>query len=237
MTRSPCSAGELACPQLISNAPYSLPRCLDQSALPLFASTATSWPVPYQAITISPSLTGLGVDRLCLSWTGTRGPSAASSCCPPPHAVAPTIRGQGKGDPAGLRLTCTGEIALTGVGPLTRDGWLPGRRAVVPIWLVTNTWGPTTTGVDTPAPGNFWRHATPSLSDHVPGRPVSLVTPVPAGPRSEGQSSLADRETHKMAEVAAAMSENVRSIELTTTPLRRSQSRARGSTTGMGVRP
>jgi hypothetical protein len=56
---------------------------------------------------------------------------------------------------------------------------------------VTNTRSPTTIGVDTPSPPIAAFHATFSVALHFTGKPVSVVAPVPFGPRHCGQSAAA----------------------------------------------
>jgi hypothetical protein len=48
------------------------------------------------------------------------------------------------------------------------------------------------TGDDTPAPVSGVRQATPAAALHVTGSPVSVLTPLPLGPRQCGQSSAAN---------------------------------------------
>src|SRR5688572_26453779 len=184
--------GELPWPQLIPKRPYSA-RFLFQTSLPDM-SRATICPVPNQAYTRWPSVTGLDVARLCFSWTSGRGPSDGTSYS---HRFFPLAlsNAETRKVVVGVPVAMAPEAApprarspaAAASSPCTRRG--PERATPVPSCDVTNTLFPHTIGDDMPIPRIEAFHAMFSVSLQRTGRLASGETPVDAGPRQFGQFS------------------------------------------------
>src|SRR5262245_16250251 len=167
-------------------------------------SSATICPVPNHAYTICPSVTGLGLARLCLSCTPASGPTASTlyshNRLPSARANASTTKTVLSPSAAGAGPSARSPEPLA-AAPCARRGWFPGFRTPDPICDVTNTRSPATIGLDTPWPASGAFHATFSVGDQRSGRFFSVAIPLPAGPRQFGQSDAVPVQTY----VAAMM--------------------------------
>src|SRR5262249_34790006 len=160
---------ELEWPQLMSNGEISRPRWRCQTSAP-FMSSATTWPVPNHAYTRSPSVTGLGDARLCLSWTGCSGPSASSRYC---YSRRPSARLKASTrkktlSPSDAVLLSDRSPAPAGSEPCDSRG--PCRLAPDPSCEVTNTVLPQTIGDEAPTPASEAFQATLSVALQRSGR-------------------------------------------------------------------
>ena len=172
-------------------------------------SSAAIWPVPNHAKSDSPSVTGVGVARLCFSWRSGNGPRASTRCSqtrrPSDRSKASTIRETGSAPPGSSRRPPIGfSTATSAASSRASCGWAPLPRRTRPVCDVTKIRSPQTTGEDDPSPRSAALHAMFSRALHLTGSPVSPETPDPDGPRHCGQFAAIGATASRTSELTSA---------------------------------